>query len=131
MVSIVRVKNLDEGLKLIENSEYGNAACLYTTNGKTAREFKYRAVASMMGINLGIAAPMSFFPLVDLKDLSLETSKAMGEKSFSSLRIRKSSFSDGRSDPSDDGARTRKTTTMSKEGQDGSQHLRRNHGLRC
>ena len=71
MVSIVRVKNLDEGLKLIENSEYGNAACLYTTNGKTAREFKYRAVASMMGINLGIAAPMSFFPLVDLQKIFL------------------------------------------------------------
>jgi malonate-semialdehyde dehydrogenase (acetylating)/methylmalonate-semialdehyde dehydrogenase len=62
VVSIIRVNTLDDGLKLIEKSEYGNAACLYTTNGKTAREFKYRAVASMMGINLGIAAPMSFFP---------------------------------------------------------------------
>jgi malonate-semialdehyde dehydrogenase (acetylating)/methylmalonate-semialdehyde dehydrogenase len=62
VVALMRVGSLDEGLKLIENSEYGNAASLYTTNGKTAREFKYRAGASMMGINLGIAAPMSFFP---------------------------------------------------------------------
>lgn len=68
VVAIVRVKDLDEGLRLIENSEYGNAACLYTTSGKTAREFKYRAVASMMGINLGIAAPMSFFPFGGAKD---------------------------------------------------------------
>ncbi len=62
VVSLIHVKNLEEGLQLIEKSEYGNAACLYTSSGKTAREFKYRAVASMMGINIGIAAPMSFFP---------------------------------------------------------------------
>jgi malonate-semialdehyde dehydrogenase (acetylating)/methylmalonate-semialdehyde dehydrogenase len=62
VVSLVRVKNLDEGIQLMQNSEYGNAACLYTTSGKTAREFKYRATASMLGINIGIAAPMAFFP---------------------------------------------------------------------
>jgi malonate-semialdehyde dehydrogenase (acetylating)/methylmalonate-semialdehyde dehydrogenase len=62
VVSLVRVKNLDEGIRLMQKSEYGNAACLYTTSGKTAREFKYRVPASMIGINLGIAAPMAFFP---------------------------------------------------------------------
>jgi malonate-semialdehyde dehydrogenase (acetylating)/methylmalonate-semialdehyde dehydrogenase len=62
VVSLVRVKNLDEGIRLTQSSEYGNAACLYTTSGKTAREFKYRVPASMLGINLGIAAPMAFFP---------------------------------------------------------------------
>jgi malonate-semialdehyde dehydrogenase (acetylating)/methylmalonate-semialdehyde dehydrogenase len=62
VVSLIRVKNLDEGLQLTQNCEYGNAACLYTTNGKTAREFKYRVPASMLGINIGIAAPMAFFP---------------------------------------------------------------------
>jgi len=84
VVALIHVKNLDEGLKLIENSEYGNAACLYTTNGKTAREFKYRAVASMMGINLGIAAPMSFFPFGGAKGSFFETSKAT-ERSVSVL----------------------------------------------
>ncbi len=62
VVSLIRVKNLDEGIQLAQNCEYGNAACLYTTNGKTAREFKYRIPASMLGINIGIAAPMAFFP---------------------------------------------------------------------
>ncbi len=62
VVSLVRVKNLDEGIQLMQKCEYGNAACLYTTSGKTAREFKYRATASMLGINIGIAAPMAFFP---------------------------------------------------------------------
>jgi malonate-semialdehyde dehydrogenase (acetylating)/methylmalonate-semialdehyde dehydrogenase len=62
VVSLVRVKDLDEGIQLILNSDYGNAACLYTSSGKTAREFKYRVPASMLGINIGIAAPMAFFP---------------------------------------------------------------------
>jgi len=62
VVSIIRVKNLDEGIRLAQNSEFGNAACLYTSSGKTVREFKYRVPASMLGINLGIAAPMAFFP---------------------------------------------------------------------
>ncbi len=62
VVSLIHVKNLDEGIKLMQNSEYGNAACLYTTSGKAAREFKYRVPASMLGINIGIAAPMAFFP---------------------------------------------------------------------
>ena len=62
VVSIIRVPNLDEGIRLIQNSEYGNAACLYTSSGKAAREFKYRVPASMIGINIGIAAPMAFFP---------------------------------------------------------------------
>ncbi len=82
VVSIVRVKNLDEGLKLIEKSEYGNAACLYTTSGKTAREFKYRAVASMMGINLGIAAPMSFFPFGGAKGSFFGDVKGHGREVF-------------------------------------------------
>jgi malonate-semialdehyde dehydrogenase (acetylating)/methylmalonate-semialdehyde dehydrogenase len=82
VVSIVRVKTLEEGLTLIENNEYGNAACLYTTSGKTAREFKYRAVASMMGINLGIAAPMSFFPFGGAKGSFFGDIKGHGREVF-------------------------------------------------
>ncbi len=62
VVSIMRARDLDEGIRLIQDSEYGNAACLYTSSGKAAREFKYRVPASMIGINIGIAAPMAFFP---------------------------------------------------------------------
>jgi len=82
VVSLIHVRDLNEGLKLIENSEYGNAACLYTTNGKTAREFKYRAVASMMGINLGIAAPMSFFPFGGAKGSFFGDIKGHGREVF-------------------------------------------------
>ena len=81
VASIVRVKNLDEGIKLIQNSEYANAACLYTSNGKTAREFKYRVPASMVGINIGIAAPMAFFPFGGTKASFLGDLKAQGRES--------------------------------------------------
>lgn len=82
VVSIVRVKDLDEGLKHIDNSEYGNAACLYTTNGCTAREFKYRVGASMIGINLGIAAPMAYFPFGGMKGSFYGDIKGHGREVF-------------------------------------------------
>ena len=82
VVSIVRVKDFEEGLQLIDNSEYGNAACLYTTSGVTAREFKYRAGASMLGINLGIAAPMSFFPFGGMKGSFYGDIKGHGREAF-------------------------------------------------
>jgi malonate-semialdehyde dehydrogenase (acetylating)/methylmalonate-semialdehyde dehydrogenase len=62
VVSIVRCKNLDEAVGLINTRGFANAACLYTSSGGTAREFKYKVKPSMIGINIGIAAPMSFFP---------------------------------------------------------------------
>ena len=62
VVSIVRCKNLNEAVDLINTRGFANAACLYTSSGGTAREFKYKVKPSMIGINIGIAAPMSFFP---------------------------------------------------------------------
>jgi malonate-semialdehyde dehydrogenase (acetylating)/methylmalonate-semialdehyde dehydrogenase len=82
VVSLIHVKDLDEGIKLIEKSEYGNASCLYTTSGKVAREFKYRAPASMMGINIGIAAPMSFFPFGGSKGSFFGDIKGHGREVF-------------------------------------------------
>jgi malonate-semialdehyde dehydrogenase (acetylating)/methylmalonate-semialdehyde dehydrogenase len=80
VVSIIRVKNLDEGLKLIENSEYGQSACIYTSSGKTFREFKYKVTANMIGVNIGVAAPMAFFPLGGLKESFFGDIKAQGRE---------------------------------------------------
>jgi malonate-semialdehyde dehydrogenase (acetylating)/methylmalonate-semialdehyde dehydrogenase len=82
VVSIIRVKDLDEGLKIVNASEYGNAACLYTSSGKTAREFKYRAETSMIGINIGIAAPMAFFPFGGAKGSFMGDIKGHGREAF-------------------------------------------------
>jgi malonate-semialdehyde dehydrogenase (acetylating)/methylmalonate-semialdehyde dehydrogenase len=62
VVSIVRCKSLDEVVELINTRGFANAACIYTGSGAAAREFKYKVKPSMVGINIGIAAPMSFFP---------------------------------------------------------------------
>jgi malonate-semialdehyde dehydrogenase (acetylating)/methylmalonate-semialdehyde dehydrogenase len=62
VISIVRTKNLDEVIELVNSRNFANASCIYTDSGAAAREFKYRVKPSMVGINIGIAAPMSFFP---------------------------------------------------------------------
>ncbi len=62
VVAILPCKTLDEAIELINSRNFANAACLYTESGKVAREFKYRVKPSMIGVNIGIAAPMSFFP---------------------------------------------------------------------
>jgi len=62
VVSMIRAKDLNEVIDIINTRGYANAACIYTTSGPTARTFKYHVKPSMVGINIGIAAPMSFFP---------------------------------------------------------------------
>ncbi len=82
VVSIVRVKNLDEAIELTNSRGFANAACLYTTSGPAAREFKYRAKPSMLGINIGIAAPMSFFPFGGAGQSSFGDIKGQGREAF-------------------------------------------------
>ena len=62
VVSIIRCKDLNEVINLINSRDFANATSIYTQNGSVVREFKYRVKPSMVGINIGIAAPMSFFP---------------------------------------------------------------------
>jgi malonate-semialdehyde dehydrogenase (acetylating)/methylmalonate-semialdehyde dehydrogenase len=62
VVSIVRAKDLDEVVDLINTRDFANAACIYTQDAAVVRKFKYRVNPAMIGVNIGIAAPMSFFP---------------------------------------------------------------------
>ncbi len=62
VVSIVSADDLDAAIEVVNSRGFANAACLYTQSGAAAREFKYRVKPSMVGVNIGIAAPMSFFP---------------------------------------------------------------------
>ncbi len=57
-----RVASLEDALDLVHKNRYGNAISLFTKSGKAAREFRYRAGISMIGINIGVVAPMAFFP---------------------------------------------------------------------
>ncbi|MFC1849507.1 CoA-acylating methylmalonate-semialdehyde dehydrogenase [candidate division CSSED10-310 bacterium] len=68
VLGLTPVDSLDEAISIIQKNNYGNATCIFTSSGKSAREFTYRAECSMMGINIGIAAPMAFFPFGGTKD---------------------------------------------------------------
>jgi malonate-semialdehyde dehydrogenase (acetylating)/methylmalonate-semialdehyde dehydrogenase len=62
VVAMIHVKDLEEAIKIINTRGFANAACIYTDSGKAVRDFKYKVKPSMIGVNIGIAAPMSFFP---------------------------------------------------------------------
>jgi malonate-semialdehyde dehydrogenase (acetylating)/methylmalonate-semialdehyde dehydrogenase len=68
VMGIVRVDDFDQAVEVIHSSPYGNAASIFTTSGKWAREFKYRVQAGNLGINIGIAAPVASFPFSGMKD---------------------------------------------------------------
>lgn len=62
VLSIVRVASLDEAIELANASNFANGACLYTDSAKAVRQFREEMDAGMLGINLGVPAPMAFFP---------------------------------------------------------------------
>ncbi len=62
VVAIVPAADLDEAIRITNTRGMANAACIYTDSGKAVRQFKYEALPSMIGVNIGIAAPMSYFP---------------------------------------------------------------------
>jgi len=69
LTSILRVKNLDEAIEVInEKTSYGNAACIFTSSGRNAREFRRGVQVGNIGINIGIAAPMAFFPFAGWRE---------------------------------------------------------------
>ncbi len=68
VASIIRVEDLDEAIDIIHANPYGNASSIYTSSGKWAREYKYRVHCGNIGVNIGIVAPMAFFPFSGAKD---------------------------------------------------------------
>jgi malonate-semialdehyde dehydrogenase (acetylating)/methylmalonate-semialdehyde dehydrogenase len=62
VLSLVHANSLEDAIRILGASEYGNAASLFTSNGATARRFKYEAPAGNIGINVGVAAPIAYFP---------------------------------------------------------------------
>lgn len=62
VLNVVRLEDLDAAIELANTSPYGNGAAIFTRSGKAAREFRHRIQAGMVGINIGVPAPMAFFP---------------------------------------------------------------------
>lgn len=68
VASILRAGDLNDCITMINDCPFGNAASIFTNNGKWARQFQYEVVAGNVGINVGIVAPMAFFPFGGRKD---------------------------------------------------------------
>jgi malonate-semialdehyde dehydrogenase (acetylating)/methylmalonate-semialdehyde dehydrogenase len=81
VASITRAADLDEALALVQASPYANATSIFTSSGKVAREFRYRCGVSMIGVNIGVAAPMAFFPFGGTKGSFYGDLKAHGSDS--------------------------------------------------
>lgn len=76
---IMRADTLDDAIDLIHGNPYGNASTIFTSNGNWAREFEYNIQTGNVGINIGIAAPMAFFPFSGMKDSFLGTLHGQGK----------------------------------------------------
>ncbi|HET8827078.1 MAG TPA: CoA-acylating methylmalonate-semialdehyde dehydrogenase [Terriglobales bacterium] len=68
VLSLIHADNLDDALRFLERSAYGNQASLFTSSGAAARRFRYEAPAGNIGINIGVAAPMAYFPFSGWKN---------------------------------------------------------------
>lgn len=68
VLAIIRAKSLDEAIAISNESDFANGACLYTDSAKAIRQFRDRIDAGMLGINVGVPAPMAFFPFSGYKN---------------------------------------------------------------
>jgi len=68
VLSLIHLDTIDQAIALVNSGQYGNMACLFTSSGAAARKFRYEAEAGNIGINIGVAAPMAYFPFSGWKD---------------------------------------------------------------
>ncbi|MGD1154771.1 MAG: CoA-acylating methylmalonate-semialdehyde dehydrogenase [Terriglobia bacterium] len=62
VLSLLHASSLDEAIEIVNARSYGNMACIFTSDGASARHFRYEVNAGNVGINVGVAAPMAYFP---------------------------------------------------------------------
>jgi malonate-semialdehyde dehydrogenase (acetylating)/methylmalonate-semialdehyde dehydrogenase len=67
VLTVIRVETLEEAIGVVNRSPFGNATSIFTASGAAAREYSSRVEAGMVGINVGVAAPMAFFPFAGWK----------------------------------------------------------------
>jgi malonate-semialdehyde dehydrogenase (acetylating)/methylmalonate-semialdehyde dehydrogenase len=82
VLCMAEAKTLDEALAVARAHPLANASSIFTTSGKAARKFKYEVEASMAGVNIGVAAPMSFFGFGGAKGSFFGDLKAHGREAF-------------------------------------------------
>jgi malonate-semialdehyde dehydrogenase (acetylating)/methylmalonate-semialdehyde dehydrogenase len=81
VLSVIRVPTVEEAVEVVNRSKYGNAASIFTRSGRDAWYFRTRVEAGMVGVNIGVAAPMAFFPFAGWKSSFFGDLHATGKDS--------------------------------------------------
>ena len=68
VLSVLHANTIEDAIDLVNSGKYGNMACLFTNSGSAARKFRYEADAGNVGINIGVAAPIAYFPFSGWKE---------------------------------------------------------------
>jgi malonate-semialdehyde dehydrogenase (acetylating)/methylmalonate-semialdehyde dehydrogenase len=68
VLSVMRAASVEDAIEMVNASAYGNMACLFTSSGAAARQFRYETRVGNVGINVGVAAPMAYFPFSGWKE---------------------------------------------------------------
>ncbi|MAG37632.1 MAG: methylmalonate-semialdehyde dehydrogenase (CoA acylating) [Dehalococcoidia bacterium] len=89
VLSIMHVDTLDDAIEIIEQQRFGNAASIFTQDGAAAREFRYRVPTGNVGINVGVAAPMAYFPFSGAKESFFGTLHGQGRDAIDFFTDRK------------------------------------------
>ena len=83
VAAVNRADTVEDAIAMMHESRYGNACSIFTTSGRAAREFRYQAGISMIGVNIGVAAPMAFFPFGGSRQSFFGDLKAAGKDGIS------------------------------------------------
>jgi malonate-semialdehyde dehydrogenase (acetylating) / methylmalonate-semialdehyde dehydrogenase len=78
VLSVIRAGSLDEAIEIVGGSRFGNGVSIFTENGASVRRFRHEVQAGMVGVNIGVAAPVAFFPFSGWKDSFLGDLHAHG-----------------------------------------------------
>jgi malonate-semialdehyde dehydrogenase (acetylating) / methylmalonate-semialdehyde dehydrogenase len=103
VLSVVRVESLDEAIDFTNASPFGNACSIYTENGAAVRHWREHVEAGMLGVNVGVAAPMAFFPFNGVKNSFYGDLHATGKDGVRFFTENKVEISRFYSDPDDIG----------------------------
>jgi malonate-semialdehyde dehydrogenase (acetylating)/methylmalonate-semialdehyde dehydrogenase len=79
VLGLVHLETIEDAIALVNRGGYGNMACLFTGSGAAARQFRRDAQAGNIGINIGVAAPMAYFPFSGWKDSFFGTLHGQGK----------------------------------------------------
>lgn len=78
VLSLIHADTIEEALEILSGNAYGNASSIFTTSGAAARKFRYEAPTGNVGINIGVAAPMAYFPFSGWRESFFGTVHAQG-----------------------------------------------------